>query len=154
MHFTSRTFKFNGSRPNQRGALFIYDAALRVEKRYEKSKPTPHQEHTFTTVYFCSFYSFYRHHTHYLTRMHSSRMRSAHSSIHLLLGGVWLSACCLDTPSLGLDTPWVWAWTHPPSVGLDPHPHQIPNLPLGCGPRHPPARPTNLPLGLGLDTPP
>ena len=48
MHFTSCTFKFNGSRPNQRGALFIYDAALRVEKRYEKSKPTPHQGHTFT----------------------------------------------------------------------------------------------------------
>ena len=48
MHFTLRTFKFNGSRPNQRGALFIYDAALRVEKRYEKSKPTPHQGHTFT----------------------------------------------------------------------------------------------------------
>ena len=48
MHFTSRTFKFNGSHPNQRGALFLQDAALRVKKRYEKSKPTPHQGHTFT----------------------------------------------------------------------------------------------------------
>ena len=54
--------------------------------------------------------------------MHSSRMHTAHSSIHLL-GGVCLSACW-DTPSgvglethppvVHLETPWVWAW-RPPS---------------------------------------
>ena len=29
-------------------SVILYDAALRVKKRYEKSKPTPHQGHTFT----------------------------------------------------------------------------------------------------------
>ena len=76
--------------------------------------------------------------------MHSSRMRTAHSSSHLL--GVCLSACW-DTappgpgpghpPGVGLDTPpgqtpqpppWVWAWTHP----LVRSPSPLP----GPGPRH------------------
>ena len=48
MHFTSRTFKFNGSRQTKEERYFIDDAALRVRKRYEKSKPMPHQGHTFT----------------------------------------------------------------------------------------------------------
>ena len=69
-----------------------------------------------------------------LTRMHSSRMRTARSSSHLLGGGargVCLSACW--------DPPWVWAW-RPPS--------QIPQLPplvvglktwIACWkPTHPP----------------
>ena len=37
-----------GAAQTKEERYFIYDAALRVKKRYEKSKPTPHQGHTFT----------------------------------------------------------------------------------------------------------
>ena len=54
------------------------------------------------------------------TRIHSSRMRTAHNSTHLLGEGVCLSACW-DTHSLGvgLETPQVWAWRHPLGVDLE-----------------------------------
>ena len=77
-------------------------------------------------------------------------------------GGVCLSVCW-DTPGLGLDTPWVWAWT-PPSqtphlplgLGLDTPWLDPPTSPLGLGldPPPPPDRPPTSPLGLGLDVPP
>ena len=101
-----------------------------------------------------------------MTRMHSSRMRTArscsclrggglsasvHAGIHPLWAWVWTS------PGVGLDThptpPWVWAWTppwcqsgppqpDPPTsplgVGLDTTLVRPPNLPPGPGPRHPP----------------
>ena len=71
----------------------------------------------------------------WITRMHSSRMRTACSSSRL--GGVYLSACW--------DTPQVWAW-RPPS--------QTPQLPPGCEPGDPPPRPdpSTFPLGVGLET--
>ena len=62
------------------------------------------------------------------TRMHSSRMCTAHSSSHP--GGVCLSACW-ETPP-----PPVWAWRTPLGVGLE--------TPL--------ARPLNFPLDVGLET--
>ena len=72
--------------------------------------------------------------------MHSSRMRTAHSSSHWGVG-----AWPVQLPHL------VWAWNRSPStsplgVGLD----QIPlNFPLGCGPgTDPPQLP---PLVVGLD---
>ena len=73
-----------------------------------------------------------------LTRMHSSRMRTARSSSRLLEGSVLIHA--------GI---------HPPSCGPrdPPPPSQTPQPPPECGPRDPPTRPINLPLGVGLETP-
>ena len=81
------------------------------------------------------------------TRMHSSRMRTVHSSSCLLGGSASMHAgkhsptgLGLDPHPLGLDppsqtptSPWVWAWT--------PQPH-LPTSPLGLGLENPPpARP-------------
>ena len=88
------------------------------------------------------------------TRMHSSRMSTAHSSSRLLGRGVCLSACW--------DTPWVWAWRpplrcgpgDPPGVGLE-TPQVWPGDPPGCGPGYPPLGVSlETPLGVGLETPP
>ena len=63
------------------------------------------------------------------TRMHSSRMRTAHSSSR---GGSAPPGVSLETLS-----PWVWGWR--PS--------------LGCGPGDPPGcGPGDTPLGVGLET--
>ena len=59
-------------------------------------------------------------------RMLSSRMRTAHSSSHLLGG---LPQCMLGY------TPWVWAWRPLPAKPL--------NFPTGCGPGDPPCRQTD-----------
>ena len=56
-----------------------------------------------------------------VTRMHSSRMRTARSSSRLLGGGVCLSACSDTPPGLGLDIPL--------GVGLEAFHGQTPNLP-------------------------
>ena len=73
------------------------------------------------------------------TRMHSSRMSTAHSSSRLLGRGVCLSACW--------DTPWVWAWRPPPQVWAW--------RPPRCGPGDPPLGVSlETPLGVGLETPP
>ena len=89
-----------------------------------------------------------------LTRMHSSRMRTARSSSRLLGGlpqcilGYSPSGLGLETPlGVGLETPWLWDWT-PLGVDLDP-PGCGPGEPLGCGPGDPPARPLNLPPRCG-----
>ena len=97
--------------------------------------------------------------------MHSSRMRTARSSNHLL-GGVYLSACW-DTQPTGCGSgnpqwcgpghpprpdpstaPWVWAWRPPPPR---PDPSTAPWVwawrPLQ-------ARSLKCPLGVGLETPP
>ena len=96
--------------------------------------------------------------------MHSSRMRTARSSSHLLgAGGVCLSACW-HTPGpgpihpplplgVGLETPpgqtphppWAWAFR--------PLPGQTPNLPPGCGPGDSPQPDPPNPPGVGLETP-
>ena len=93
--------------------------------------------------------------------MHSSRMRTTHSSS---CWGVWLSM-------LGY-TPWVWVWRpplpgrgpgDPPGVGLEsptgvgletPHPQaRLLNLPLECGPGAPPWPDHSAShLGVGLET--
>ena len=65
-----------------------------------------------------------------LTRMHSSRMCTTHSS-SCLLGVVCLSAC----------------WNTPP-------PRCGPGDPLGCGPRDPLGRPLNFTPGCGPGDPP
>ena len=81
-------------------------------------------------------------------RMHSSRMRTAHSSSHH--GGVSTPPSLPDPPQL---PPWLWVWTRshsnsPLTVGLD----QIPlNFLLGCGPGDPPRPGIPLP---GPGTPP
>ena len=62
------------------------------------------------------------------TRMHSSRMRTAHSSSH---GGICISACW-DTPPLG--------------VGLE--------IPPGCGPGDPPDMGLETPIGQIPQVPP
>ena len=89
-----------------------------------------------------------------LTRMHSSRMRTAPSSSHLLGGGDCLSACW--------DTPTPWAWRSPPRCGPgDPSARPV-NLSTGYRPGDPPSqnpqppprcRPLNIPPGVGLETP-
>ena len=79
---------------------------------------------------------------HQLTRMHSSRMLTAHSSsrhggLHTPPGQIPLNfpLACAPGPDPPQLPPWLWAWTRSPStsplaVGLD----QIPiNFPLGCG---------------------
>ena len=63
------------------------------------------------------------------TRMHSSRMCTAHSSSR---HGGWVSTPPGKIPS---NSPWVWAWTRSPSTS-----------PLGCGPA---LDPLNFPLGCG-----
>ena len=90
------------------------------------------------------------------TRMHSSRMRTAHSSSHLLGEGVSASV------HAGIYTPWVWAWrSPPPGVGLETPPSQTPKLPPWVWAWRPPQsdpstspwvwawRPLNLPPGCG-----
>ena len=81
--------------------------------------------------------------------MHSSRMRTARSSSHLLGAGVFASAHAGIPPGPGPRhplSPWVWAW-RPPLA-------RPPNPP-GRGPLDPsPARPPTSPLGVGLETPP
>ena len=96
---------------------------------------------------------------HYETRMHSSRMRTAHSSSCSWGGG--------PGPDPYEFPPWVWAWIWSPwisplGVGLD----LIPlNFPLGCGsgsdpPQFPPYlwawtwSPSISPLAVGLDLTP
>ena len=93
----------------------------------------------------------------YQTRMHSSRIRTAHSSSHLLEGGsVCLSACWDTSPQVwawrppqvwAWRPPQVWAWrplwpdppTSPLGVGLEmPPPQPDPQLPPRCGPGDPP----------------
>ena len=75
----------------------------------------------------------------YITRMRSSRMRTARSSSRLL-GGVCLSACW-DTPS-------------PLGVGLETPPTRSLNLPLGCGPGALPGQTPQPPPGCGPGDPP
>ena len=74
-----------------------------------------------------------------LTRMHSSRMRTARSSSRrggLVLIPLNFPLGCWPGPDPPQFPPWVWAWISSPSisplgVGLD----LIPlNFPLGCGP--------------------
>ena len=88
-----------------------------------------------------------------VTRMHSSRMCTTHSSSCLLGGG--LPQCMLGhsprcgsgdhPPGVGLETPQVWAWR--------PSPSQTPQPPPGVGlVSLPQARPLNSPLGVGLET--
>ena len=92
----------------------------------------------------------------YLTRMHSSRMRTARSSS--CRGGVCLSAC-LDTHTPGCgpgDTPWPDPSTSLLGVGLETPPGQTPQLPPGCGPgnqqgmlgHHHPLRPDAMHAGI------
>ena len=69
------------------------------------------------------------------TGMHSSRMRTAGSSSHLLERGVCLPQCMLGytplPPGLGMETPWAW---RPPRVILETPPARPPNnFPPGCG---------------------
>ena len=90
-----------------------------------------------------------------LTRMHSSRMRTARSSSHH--GGVSIPLWRRhpwsrhpphwSRPSLSRHPPARSPSTSPLAVGLD----QIPrNLPLGCWPGDPPGQiPLNFPLGCG-----
>ena len=64
----------------------------------------------------------------HLTRMHSSRMRTARSSSRLLRG-VCLRACWDTPPRCGPgDPPWMWAWRPILARTL--------NFPPGCGPRN------------------
>ena len=97
------------------------------------------------------------------TRMHSSRMRTAHSSVRLLGG-------CL--PQCMLGCPWVWAWRleTPPKMWPRDCPRCGPGDHPRCGPGHPPcqtphipawvwawdpqARPLNFPLGVWAWRPP
>ena len=75
------------------------------------------------------------------TRMHSSRMRTAHSSSH---PGGCLPQCMLGyPPSVGLETPTgvglenpspVWAWRTQLGVGLETPLARPLNFPPGCGP--------------------
>ena len=109
--------------------------------------------------------------------MHSSRMHTAHSSSHLLVGG--LPQCMLGYPppgvgletplGVGLETPWVWAWRPPrPDPSTSPWvwawrpPPGVGLRPPGCGPGDPPGMgletprpdPSTAPLGVGLEIPP
>ena len=99
-----------------------------------------------------------------LTRMHSSRMRTAHSSS--CQGGSVSVHAGIDPPcvgqipptsplGMGLETPLNFP---PLGVGLETSPPgQIPlNFPLGCGPGDPPPGqiPLNFPLGCGPGDPP
>ena len=62
-----------------------------------------------------------------ITRMHSSRMRTACSISRLLWGGGICFSACWDTPwVLASRPPWVWA--------LRPHQARPLNFPPGCGP--------------------
>ena len=63
-----------GAAQTEEEHYFIYDAALRVKKRYEKSKPTPHQGHTFTAeqVKFCCFLFLEK----FIVDYHCTRVRS------------------------------------------------------------------------------
>ena len=83
-----------------------------------------------------------------ITRMHSSRMHSAHSSSHLLGGSASVHAG-IHSPGPGPGTPPGVCLEHPPQgVGLEsplpdpqPPPHSgtgDPQTPLGCGPGDPP----------------
>ena len=86
------------------------------------------------------------------TRTHSSRMRSARSSSHLL-GGACLPQCMLgytphrcgpgDIPQV--ETPRVWTWRPPMPNPL--------NFPYGCGPGDSPGQTPQLPLGCGPGDP-
>ena len=80
-----------------------------------------------------------------ITRMHSSRMRTACSSSRLLGGGVSASVHAGIPPPLGvgLETPWVWAWRTPWVWAW---------RPPWCGPGAPQARPLDFPLGVSLET--
>ena len=68
--------------------------------------------------------------------MHSSRMRTTHSSSYL-------SACC-DTPRCGPGDPSGCGPGDPPGVGLE--------TPLGAGLETPRPDPSTSPLGVGLET--
>ena len=95
--------------------------------------------------------------THFLTRMHSSRMRTARSSSRLLGEGC-LPHCMLGythPPGVGLETPpWCGPGDTLPGVGLETPWPDPSTSPLGVGLETPLARPLNLPLGVGLETPP
>ena len=87
------------------------------------------------------------HLTSMVTRMHSTRMRTARSSSRLLEGGVCLSACW-DPP------PWAWTWPTPLGVGLE-TPLGVGLETLWCGPGDPTplAKPPNIPPGCGPGDP-
>ena len=72
-----------------------------------------------------------------LTRMHSSRMHTAHSSSRW--GGGLPQRMLGYTPpqGVGLETPWVWAWRPPQARPL--------NFPLGCRPGDPTGQIPQLP---------
>ena len=85
--------------------------------------------------------------------MHSSRMRTAHSSSPLL-GGGGVASCMLGSIPLGvgLETPLARPPNFPPPVVDLETPLARPlNFPLGCGPGDPspPVRPPNFPIGCG-----
>ena len=88
-----------------------------------------------------------------ITRMHSSRMRTARSSSRR----EGLPQCMLGY------TPWEWAcrpprvraWKPSPGVGLEPPPQYGPGDPPGCEPGDPSqARPLNFPLWCRPGDPP
>ena len=86
-----------------------------------------------------------------LTRMHSSRMRTARSPSRQVGGG--LPQCMLrytppgvgleTLPGVGLETPQVWVWRPPGCAHGDPP---------GCAPGDPPGQTPQLPPGVGLET--
>ena len=65
----------------------------------------------------------------YSTRMHSRRMRTARGSSRPRGGLPEFMLGYTTPPGVGLETPWVWAW------------------------RHPPPDPSASPLGVGLEIP-
>ena len=95
--------------------------------------------------------------------MHSSRMRTVHSSSHLL-GGV--SMCMLGYihthTHLGLEPPLILGLDNPLGLSLDPPglgletplPGQTPQPPPGYGPGDLPGQTPQPPPGMGLETPP
>ena len=91
----------------------------------------------------------------YMTRMHSSRICTVHSSSCLLWGGGCLSACWDTHPrAWAWRPPRPWPGNPPPGLGLDTSPSQTPQHLPGYGPGDPLARPPTSVLGMGWETPP
>ena len=61
-----------------------------------------------------------------------------------------------DPPGMGLETipPWVWAWRHPPGVGLEPPKPDASTSPWVWAWRPPWLNPSISALGVGLEIPP